>query len=225
MALAPPAFQFYAGDFLVSTTTLSNAEVGAYIRLLCHQWVNGGIPPDLKLISKIVHENVPRTGRLMDRIRGKLVLDRDGLLKHPRLEAVRQKQLDYNDIRTVNGSKGGRPTKNHTVSGHQNLNETSLISDLHSSRTERTRAALPPHPVENSDRKTRRAPEPEPPSVKVLAAMILKEGILQIPRTADQAEAAKSRAARLGLSYDSEAIANALASAQAQASKHGMVSS
>jgi hypothetical protein len=36
---------------------------------------------------------------------------------------------------------------------------------------------------------------------------------------ADQADAAKARAAKLGLPYDSRSIANALASAQAQVAK------
>jgi hypothetical protein len=55
--------------------------------------------------------------------------------------------------------------------------------------------------------------------VKVLAAMILREGVLQIPRIPDQAEAAKVLAARHQLAYDSKAIAHALASAQTQAAK------
>jgi len=33
----PPAFQFYASDFLVDTIDLSNEELGAYVRLLCYQ--------------------------------------------------------------------------------------------------------------------------------------------------------------------------------------------
>jgi uncharacterized protein YdaU (DUF1376 family) len=33
----PPAFQFYADDFLGGTIDLTTEEVGAYIRLLCFQ--------------------------------------------------------------------------------------------------------------------------------------------------------------------------------------------
>lgn len=38
MAYKPPAFQFYAKDFLTGTSAMSNAATGAYIRLLCHAW-------------------------------------------------------------------------------------------------------------------------------------------------------------------------------------------
>lgn len=38
MRYKPPAFQFYAKDFLTGTTAMSNAATGAYIRLLCHAW-------------------------------------------------------------------------------------------------------------------------------------------------------------------------------------------
>jgi uncharacterized protein YdaU (DUF1376 family) len=219
MAVAPPAFQFYAGDFLVSTTTLSNAQVGAYIRLLAHQWVNIGIPPDLKLISKIVHETVPRTGRLMDAIRSKFVLYSDGLLKNPRLEEVRQKQQKYLALQAVNGKKGGRPrtkTQKASLSGSEKGSQTLSSSSSSSNSVRRKNAAAPlTHPVENSRRKK------EPPNVSVLAAMILKENVLQEARIADQAEAAKCCAARHHLSYDSRSIANALASASAQAAKRG----
>jgi uncharacterized protein YdaU (DUF1376 family) len=34
----PPAFQFYAKEFLAGTTTMSMPAVGAYIRFLAHAW-------------------------------------------------------------------------------------------------------------------------------------------------------------------------------------------
>ena len=41
-----PAFQFYVGDFMTGTITMSLAEVGGYIRLLGHQWSAGSVPGD-----------------------------------------------------------------------------------------------------------------------------------------------------------------------------------
>ena len=37
----PPAFQFYPKDFLAddNTAAMTNEELGAYIRLLCHVWI------------------------------------------------------------------------------------------------------------------------------------------------------------------------------------------
>lgn len=48
-----PAFQFYADDFIGGTCHFSAAEVGAYIRLLCHQWGNGEIPADHERLERI----------------------------------------------------------------------------------------------------------------------------------------------------------------------------
>jgi len=42
-----PAFQFYANDFLADTAEWTNEEVGAYIRLLSLQWINGSITADI----------------------------------------------------------------------------------------------------------------------------------------------------------------------------------
>ena len=44
----PPAFQFYPKDFLTDDkVALMNLEqVGAYIKLLCYCWLNGGLPND-----------------------------------------------------------------------------------------------------------------------------------------------------------------------------------
>ncbi len=42
-----PYMQLYVGDLLGDTTLLSNAEFGAYMRLLCCQWTTGQpIPQD-----------------------------------------------------------------------------------------------------------------------------------------------------------------------------------
>lgn len=221
MPLAPPAFQFYAGDFLVSTTTMSNAQVGAYIRLLSHQWVNGGIPADLKLISKIVHENVPRTRGLMIVLGSKFVLDHTGVLKNPRLEEVRQKQLAYYDLQATKAKKGGRPRangKNPRVLETPNPNETSSSSSSSSVRTYKN-AAAPRTPSPQAVEKSRRK---DPVKTDVLAAMIRDDILPQsFESLSDLSEAAKCRAAQLGLAYSSRAIATALSSAQAQLAKQG----
>ena len=39
----PPAVPLYTQDLLVSTAEMTHEEVGAFIRQLCYQWVNGSI--------------------------------------------------------------------------------------------------------------------------------------------------------------------------------------
>ena len=40
-----PAFPFYAGDFIMGTVLMTDAEVGKYIKLLCIQHQHGGVIP------------------------------------------------------------------------------------------------------------------------------------------------------------------------------------
>ncbi len=44
MSDAPPWMPFYPSDFDADTRHLSPVETGAYIRLICHYWLRGGLP-------------------------------------------------------------------------------------------------------------------------------------------------------------------------------------
>jgi uncharacterized protein YdaU (DUF1376 family) len=57
--MKPPAFQFYADDFLAGTADMTQPEVGAYILLLCHQWGRGAIPSDPARAALIAKGEVP----------------------------------------------------------------------------------------------------------------------------------------------------------------------
>jgi len=104
----PPAFQFYADDFLGGVSDMTQTEIGAYILLLCHQWNGGKISDDkprLALIAK---------GDVSDHVLSKFP---NG--KNKRLEVERKKQQLYRESRALNGKLGGRPCKaheNHMVS-------------------------------------------------------------------------------------------------------------
>jgi len=103
--MKPPAFQFYADDFVAGTSILSTEEIGAYILLLCHQWNAGSIPNDDKLILRIAKITQPFDLGLL-RSKFELV---DGCLKNARLERERLKQQAYREKQAENGAKGGRP--------------------------------------------------------------------------------------------------------------------
>jgi len=120
----------------------------------------------------------------------------------------------------LQSSSPGNSGKFPEIPGNSRSRARAELKRTEENRTkERKNAAAPPSPpVENSAPAQKRK---DPPSIPVLAAMILRDGILAIDSIPDQAEAAKCRAAQLHLSYSSRAIANALASAQAQAAKNG----
>lgn len=91
----PPAFQFYADDFISGTCDLSAKDVGAYIRLICFQWSKGKIPSDRNKLARIAGTNVTL----------------DVLAKFPdginqRLENERIKQEEYREKKAQSGKNG-----------------------------------------------------------------------------------------------------------------------
>jgi len=106
----PPAFQFYAGDFLFGTARMSNEHVGIYIRLLCHQWDGG--PMTLEEARSIVGQEIPQTVvKKFEVINGKMT--------NLRLEAERKKQEEYREVQSQRGRAGAdaRWHREHQVAG------------------------------------------------------------------------------------------------------------
>jgi uncharacterized protein YdaU (DUF1376 family) len=98
--MRPPAFQFYADDFIGGVSTMTQSEVGAYILLLCHQWQTGKIssePERLKMVAK---------GEVSEHVLSKFPSG-----KNRRLEIERKKQHEYREKQRINGAMGGRPAK------------------------------------------------------------------------------------------------------------------
>ena len=97
----PPAFQFYADDFLAGTLTMSNEERGLYITLLCIQWNCGFVSGD----------DVERLGSAMAQpslsyVKGKFELGEDGQFRNARMEIVRAKQSEFSANRSKSGKEG-----------------------------------------------------------------------------------------------------------------------
>ena len=90
-----PAFQFYPDDFMGGTADMTQAEVGAYILLLCRQWATGEIPADydrLKLIAK---------GEVSDHVLAKFP---NG--KNARMEKVRAGLEEFRKSKSESGKIG-----------------------------------------------------------------------------------------------------------------------
>lgn len=96
--MKPPAFQFYADDFIGGTCDLSAEEVGAYIRLLCYQWNKGAVPiAEPSKLSRIAGCEVSPD------VMAKFP---DG--KNVRLEEVRGIQDEFRASRSLAGREGAR---------------------------------------------------------------------------------------------------------------------
>jgi uncharacterized protein YdaU (DUF1376 family) len=93
--MKPPAFQFYADDFLAGVADMTQAEVGAYILLLCSQWSRGEIPQDQARCAMIAK------GEVSAFVFGKFPNGRNA-----RLEKVRREQDEYRNAQSSNGKAG-----------------------------------------------------------------------------------------------------------------------
>ena len=101
--MRPPAFQFYADDFLAGTADMTPEEVGGYIRALCHQWNRGGLPDDNERLALMMGIS---NAHALQHIRTKFKIGEDGLLRNERLERTRQEQDDYRASRKQNAVIG-----------------------------------------------------------------------------------------------------------------------
>tara|TARA_B100001105_G_C22342876_1_gene422130 strand:+ start:389 stop:1117 length:729 start_codon:yes stop_codon:yes gene_type:complete len=118
-------FPFFPEAFLVSTMLMSPAEVGAYMRLLCHSWIEDGIP----------YKNKSDLGRLagvspqkLEKIMQKFFIDDQNMVRNYRLEEVRKTVIAKREKRVKAGRLGGQANKqrysnalaNREANGKQN---------------------------------------------------------------------------------------------------------
>ena len=106
LLMKPPAFQFYADDFIGGTTTMTTTEVGAYILLLCHQWSAGEIPNDERRLFAITRSNNEADNEAAVRyvVAEKFSLCEDGTLRNLRMESVRTINKEFKK-KSSNGGK------------------------------------------------------------------------------------------------------------------------
>ena len=91
----PPAFQFYADDFLAGTFLMSDADVGKFIRALCIQWSSGGLTDEARHKLGI---SSAESGTCQ--VAAKFSKADDGLWKNPRLEQERAKQTAFRELQS-----------------------------------------------------------------------------------------------------------------------------
>jgi uncharacterized protein YdaU (DUF1376 family) len=120
------------------------AEVGAYIRLLCHQWEHGRVPDNVPKILRIIGSS----GRVGRQIWGSLkpkfsYCQKDRCWRNLRLEQVRAERQAFVESRRVGGRQraatgtrqSGRFSPASAPASHQHLHQhstSSPISDLRS---------------------------------------------------------------------------------------------
>lgn len=92
----PPAFQFYAGDFLSDEDQrlMTLEEVGAYIRLIASEWKEGSLPEGLRKLARLCSCSNAEMERIWPEICQKFEPHPDlvGRIIHPRNERERERQ-------------------------------------------------------------------------------------------------------------------------------------
>lgn len=119
--MKPPAFQFYADDFMAGTSDMTNEEVGLYIRLLCIQWSRG----------HVTQEVIARYGRAiaqpsLEYVIAKFVKDENGLYKNKRMEIVRAKMEAFRINRSESGRRGAKARWN----SHNSANGSAIAQPM-----------------------------------------------------------------------------------------------
>ena len=116
--MKPPAFQFYADDFVGGTCDLSAADVGAYIRLLCYQWSRGAIPTEPEKLERVAG------GKVSPDVLAKFP---DG--KNARMEQEREKQAAFREEQSRKGQAGAQ-ARWKNGSGHAPANAPAMAQAM-----------------------------------------------------------------------------------------------
>jgi uncharacterized protein YdaU (DUF1376 family) len=103
----PPAFQFYAKDFLAGTMDMSLLEIGAYTKFLAWSWDSGPLPlADFRRAS-ILGVSVRSLTNLWPGIQDKWTETPEGFV-NDRLERQRSELQDFRRRQSDRGAKGAK---------------------------------------------------------------------------------------------------------------------
>ena len=145
-------FPFFPADFLVSTMLMTPAEVGAYMRLLCHSWIEDGIPYKSKShIARLAGVSTPK----LEQILIKFYIDDEKRLRHPRLEAVRKEVIALRDKRVKAGRIGGLASKQSSTIAEakgKQKSSTAQPSKTKQNKTKQTPLNPPVQSLSTADR-------------------------------------------------------------------------
>ncbi len=167
-----PYFPLYGGDFLLKTGELTNAEVGAYIRLLIHQWANGSINGDPNRLPIGCANEWPELEKYFP-------LCDDGRRRNPRLERERTAITDRREKQRLAGIEGakkrwgddGDPNGNPNRVPIDNPNSKAIVSSDSSSDSSSEENPLPNKQIDPKPKKTSQ-PKPYKERVKDYYASI-----------------------------------------------------
>lgn len=103
----PPSFQYYPADFDMDTASWTCQQVGAYIRLLNYQWINGALPTKISELARIVRVDSRSMQNLWSAVLAKkFTTNAANMYVNPRLERTRKEQAEYREKQREYGRIG-----------------------------------------------------------------------------------------------------------------------
>lgn len=107
---APPSMPFYPTDFLSDAPVMAMTleERGAYITLLCVAWTEEGLPADPPRLARLCGVTPRRFKSLWHTVGPCFESDGNGRLYSPRMEEVREQQLQRSAAMRKAGRKGAK---------------------------------------------------------------------------------------------------------------------
>jgi uncharacterized protein YdaU (DUF1376 family) len=105
-----PVLPLYYNDITTSTQDWSDEEFGAYMRLLIHQWRQGGLPKDYQRLTRIA-TSLDRTWPLL-KVKFEEV---DGVLKNNNMELIRDKREKHKQKQKDNVEKRYQKSTKHST--------------------------------------------------------------------------------------------------------------
>jgi uncharacterized protein YdaU (DUF1376 family) len=118
-----PAFLFYSNDFISGTFTMSNEQIGMYIRALAISHTKGGKLTE-KEIKRIIDD---------EEVLDKFKVDDEGYYYNERLLDEIEHRKEKAKVNRENGSKGGNPNfkkgKTNPYYDNRKDNQTVMLID------------------------------------------------------------------------------------------------
>ena len=107
-----PWFKFCPRDWLSSSSVrrMTLQERGAYFDLLCHSWMDAGIPDDDQEIARLLQVNVRTWRKLGPRVRAMFAISCDGKLQNARQENERDKMKLWQEKSARGGLRSRKQT-------------------------------------------------------------------------------------------------------------------
>lgn len=110
--MSSPAFQFYPGDWIISTRKLSPDARCIYIDLLAYGWEDNGIPDDPDVLASMCAMKPARFRKAWAEIEAKWPMAEEGMRRNPRQETQRAEVEELREKRRKAGKASAEARAN-----------------------------------------------------------------------------------------------------------------